>query len=390
VFGTSALDYQKTETRLNIPRLDYSNGTCPSLLVEPQRTNLVLYSSSFDNAYWTKSGATITANTTISPSGIQDADFLVESAANERHTVTMSNTIVAAVAHSASVFVKANGRTKFALSEEIATGIYASFDLTTGVVLDQSGISANIENVGNGWFRCDYTMNSTTFFMLRICLLPNSYVSGSVSGTYLGDGTSGVYLWGAQLEAGSYPTSYIPTTSASVTRNADVISKTGISSLIGQSEGSVFLDLYATGQNSDSNPGFSLLASVGNTNRVEIYTNNGVLGFIIYSPSATVVLSTYTIVPNERIRVALAYQSGATSLFVNGAQVASSAVTFSLSGLNDFILNKSLIGDLQAENSYNAAALWKTRLTNDELERLTGTGFNTYAEMANYYNYITQ
>jgi hypothetical protein len=226
--------------------------------------------------------------------------------------------------------------------------------------------------------------------MLRICLLPNSYVSGSVSGTYLGDGTSGVYLWGAQLEAGSYPTSYIPTTSASVTRNADVISKTGISSLIGQTEGSVFLDLYATGQNSDSNPGFSLLASVGNTNRVEIYTNNGVLGFIIYSPSATVVLSTYTIVPNERIRVALAYQSGATSLFVNGAQVASSAVTFSLSGLNDFILNKSLIGDLQAENSYNAAALWKTRLTNDELERLTGTGFNTYAEMANYYNYITQ
>jgi hypothetical protein len=343
------------------------------LLVEPQRTNVILYSSSFDNAYWTKSGATITANTTISPSGIQDADFLVESAANERHTVTMSNTIVAAVAHSASVFVKANGRTKFALSEEIATGIYASFDLTTGVVLDQSGISANIENVGNGWFRCDYTMNSTAFFMLRICLLPNSYVSGSVSGTYLGDGTSGVYLWGAQLEAGSYPTSYIPTTSASVTRNADVISKTGISSLIGQTEGTIFWDGEVNGCD---NTFANLVNSEKNTNTAfsigyvkaskNIYAN-------VFDGSEKGLIQGGVFQIGQRIKLAYSYKSGDFALYVNGVQIGTSTNTFTFpSTLDDIFIGDAVtFFNFQEGISTNATALWKTRLTNDQLATLT-------------------
>jgi hypothetical protein len=400
--GSTALPYQKTETRLNIPRLDYSNGTCPSLLVEPQRTNLLTYSSSFDNSDWVKSNATISANTIASPSAIQDADSIIENTATGIHIFYQGPIAASSGIYTTSMFFKKNTR-QYAFLQIAVNGAADRFtaviDLNNGNVTDTTTVgsptstSYTTEDFGNGWYRLTVSAqhNSGNVFLvsgLSDSATPTYNVTGEPN--YTGNGTGSVYAWGAQIEAGNYSTSFIPTTSASVTRNADVISKTGISSLIGQTEGSVFLDLYATGQNSDSNPGFSLLASVGNTNRVEIYTNNGVLGFIIYSPSATVVLSTYTIVPNERIRVALAYQSGATSLFVNGAQVASSAVTFSLSGLNDFILNKSLIGDLQAENSYNAAALWKTRLTNDELERLTGTGFNTYAEMANYYNYITQ
>jgi hypothetical protein len=402
VEGSTAKDYQKTETRLNIPRLDYSNGTCPSLLVEPQRTNLLTYSSSFDNSDWVKSNATISANTIASPSAIQDADSIIENTATGIHIFYQGPIAASSGIYTTSMFFKKNTR-QYAFLQIAVNGAADRFtaviDLNNGNVTDTTTVgsptstSYTTEDFGNGWYRLTVSAqhNSGNVFLvsgLSDSATPTYNVTGEPN--YTGNGTGSVYAWGAQIEAGNYSTSFIPTTSASVTRNADVISKTGISSLIGQTEGSVFLDLYATGQNSDSNPGFSLLASVGNTNRVEIYTNNGVLGFIIYSPSATVVLSTYTIVPNERIRVALAYQSGATSLFVNGAQVASSAVTFSLSGLNDFILNKSLIGDLQAENSYNAAALWKTRLTNDELERLTGTGFNTYAEMANYYNYITQ
>jgi hypothetical protein len=381
--GSTALPYQKTETRLNIPRLDYSNGTCPSLLLEPQRTNLLTYSSSFDNSDWVKSNATISANTIASPSAIQDADSIIENTATGIHIFYQGPIAASSGIYTTSMFFKKNTR-QYAFLQIAVNGAADRFtaviDLNNGNVTDTTTVgsptstSYTTEDFGNGWYRLTVSAqhNSGNVFLvsgLSDSATPTYNVTGEPN--YTGNGTGSVYAWGAQIEAGNYSTSFIPTTSASVTRNADVISKTGISSLIGQTEGSVFLDLYATGQNSDSNPGFSLLASVGNTNRVEIYTNNGVLGFIIYSPSATVVLSTYTIVPNERIRVALAYQSGATSLFVNGAQVASSAVTFSLSGLNDFILNKSLIGDLQAENSYNAAALWKTRLTNDELASLT-------------------
>jgi hypothetical protein len=367
VEGSTALDYQKTETRLNIPRLDYSNGTCPSLLVEPQRTNLALYSSSFDNAAWIKFNSSISTNVsaTLDPSGLNGAEKLIEDSSSAFHDIDQVQTYSAG-ANTISVYAKAAGRNHIFLQHFDGATFYTSgtFNLSNGSV---SG-NGTIEDAGNGWYRCSYTATTGSGG-------GKSYInlSNGTSGNYQGNGTDGVLFWGAQLEVGSYPTSYIPTTSASVTRNADVISKTGISSLIGQTEGTLFLDLFASGENSDSDPGFSLLLDIGNgilTSNVQIYTNNGTIGFIIYKPTLTIVLSSYTIVPNEKIKIALRYKSGQTAMFINGTQVASTADTFTLSAISELNIN-NIGAILIAKNSINTVALWKEPLTNTQLAQLT-------------------
>ena len=359
---------------VNVPRLDYTNSTCPSILVEPQRTNTILRSQEFDNAYWTKQNASIVINSTTSPDGTLNASKLVEDTSNSRHYINATNTIVTATQQTASIYIKAAGRTKFALSEEIATGAYASFNLANGTVLDQNGISAKITALTNGWFKCEYTINSTIFFLLRIVLLPNSYTSGGVNGTYTGDGTSGVFLYGTQLEAGSYATSYIPTVASAVTRNADVISKTGISSLIGQTEGTILFDGKINGC---ENPSANLI----NTEK------NVITSFAISYIKATKkiqcsifdnsvekgVISGGTFEIGDRFRVAYAYKSGNFALYINGNLIGTSASSFTFPNTLDDIF----IGDVgtyfayQESISNNTSALWKTRLTNAELAELT-------------------
>jgi hypothetical protein len=364
VQGSSAKEYFPTTDRLNVPRIDYTNGSCPSILVEPQRTNVVLYSQQFDNAYWTKQNASIVINSTTSPDGTLNASKLVEDTANSRHYINATNTIVTATQQTASIYIKAAGRTKFALSEEVATGAYASFNLANGTVLDQNGISAKITALTNGWFKCEYTINSTIFFLLRIVLLPNSYTSGSVNGTYTGDGTSGVFLYGAQLEQGSYSTSYIPTVASSVTRNADVISKTGISSLIGQTEGTIFVDasnLYTSGNRS------IILVYTSGSAFYQIYLNSS--NQVRVDVNGSFLFAGGTISANTRYKIAFAYKSGQYALYINGTQIATSTSSTIPSSLNDYYLGNSL-GSEQS-GSYKEAVLWKTRLTNTELATLT-------------------
>jgi hypothetical protein len=380
VEGTLPKDYLRTETRLNIPRLDYSNGTCPSLLVEPQRTNLLTYSSSFDNAGWTTNNATITANAIISPSGIQDAELLTSTSTTETGvfrliSVTGTNTW--------SVYAK-KGSGKYLLINTNAPLISAKFDLESGQVVGtpSGGATATIQDSGNGWYRCVVT--STT--------AQNRFTIFITNNTIADDFTSSVglscYIWGAQLEAGSYSTSFIPTTSASVTRNADVISKTGISSLIGQTEGVMFADFVCDGFEDYGTPlsindgtasNYIWLTTFANGNiRAEVY-NGSVQASITYTGG----------VVGQRYKVAFAYKQNDFVMYVNGTQIgadASGNVPPSLSRIDYNLVNNWSLALLNV----NATALWKTRLTNDQLEQLTGIGFNTYAEMANYYNYTLQ
>ena len=214
----SATEYFPTTTRLNIPRIDYTNGSCPSLLVEPQRTNTSTYSEDFSNAAWLKVEATISSNVGISPNGNTTADKFIPSTNPTSHYI-QSGGVVTLGQNTISIFAKNDGYRYLVILSSVAN---ASFDLTNGVVAN--GSNAKIENYGNGWYRCSVTITaiSSSFF-----------ISGGSSPSanffnQAGDGTSGILLWGAQVEAASYPTSYIPTVASSVTRNADVISNTNI------------------------------------------------------------------------------------------------------------------------------------------------------------------
>jgi len=223
---------------VNVPRLDYSGGVCPSILVEPQATNLLLRSQEFNNASWLKTSVTVTANAVTSPDGTTTADTITESATTSVHQLKQ-NIALTAVNHTWSLFVKPNGRKNVILWSDTASKGTA-FDLNAGTITSETSSVGKITALTNGWFKISTTILGTGGVNVSLY-----FINDSGNASYLGDGVSGVYVWGAQLELGSYATSYIPTTSSTVTRNEDVISKTGISSLINSEEGTLFVEMAA-------------------------------------------------------------------------------------------------------------------------------------------------
>jgi hypothetical protein len=217
----------------DVPRFDHNPTTGESLglLVEEARTNLVLRSEEFDNASWSKGAASISANSIAAPNGTVTADTLIEDATTAEHLTEQSFLTVSGTSYTFSVYVKSDGvKDKVGLRFTTANWSGSSsnivrFDLATGVGTTVSGSPIfSSQALPNGWwkFSITSTSSSTGSATARIHLV----ATGGTNLSYAGDGTSGMYLWGAQLEAGAFPTSYIPTTTATVTRSADVASDT--------------------------------------------------------------------------------------------------------------------------------------------------------------------
>jgi hypothetical protein len=209
----------------NTPRFNYNPVTlaCIGLLIEESRVNSLTYSEQFDNASWNRlklntTGTPAWVNVAIAPDGNSTADKLIEDATSGTHAIYKSpGTFTGSC--TLSVFAKAGERTSLALSSDVS-GVTSYFNLVTGTVAFQSANAvARIAPAGNGWYRCSITgaLTGTCYIVTAI----------GTSQSYLGDGTSGLYIWGAQFEAGAEPTSYIPTTNAALTRNADVAVITG-------------------------------------------------------------------------------------------------------------------------------------------------------------------
>jgi hypothetical protein len=246
-------DYVPTTSAINsAPRFDHNPTTGESLglLVEEARTNLVPTSEALANI----TGASITNNTTTAPDGLVTADTLIEDTSTGGHSVnTASNTWAGNTSYTFSIFLKANTRTQaliaFGTSSNWVNGQRnATFDLSTGTVIATAGspVVASIQAFPGGWYRCGLTVTSVAVPTGASTVQVQMYTGGSAS--YTGNGTSGLFFWGAQLEAGAFPTSYIPTTTATVTRAADVASITGsnFSSWYNQTEGTVFADAKVT------------------------------------------------------------------------------------------------------------------------------------------------
>ena len=243
---------------------------CGSWLLEPQSTNLVTYSEDFSDSSWVKTNSSITSNLVISPDGALNADKLVEDASTgEKFTQTIrpvSNTTI----YTASVFVKFAGREWIRFTDAQSSN-RIHFNTKTGVFGAVTGtvISYNSIALDNGWYKLSLTTTSVaTAYAVRIVLAEND---NDVS--YTGDGTSGVYVWGAQLEQQSYATSYIPTNGSIATRLADVANNSGNSTLINSTEGVLYAEIAALADDG-TNRGIAL--SDGTTlNRVNILFGTG-------------------------------------------------------------------------------------------------------------------
>jgi hypothetical protein len=190
--------------------------TDKGVLVEGARTNLLTYSQEFDDASWAKVNATVTANATTAPDGTSTADLLVANTASAQHRLDQTTTIAAA-AHTYSVFLKAGGY-NFANIRvgSVGVGINLS-DGTTNTL--SAGCSVLVTALANGWYRLALTCTALGNDTVRI----NVTDTATVAGSFTGDGTSGVYVWGAQLEAASFASSYVKSEAAAATRAADVV-----------------------------------------------------------------------------------------------------------------------------------------------------------------------
>ena len=228
------------------PRRDFDPVTlaCKGLLVEEQRANLLLRSAEFDNASWSKSAATVTANAGVSPDGTSSAEKIVESATTAQHYILQSLTTTA-TAHTFSVYAKA-GERSFILLQCDTPAVLQYFNLSTGALGSATGSpTSTITPVGNGWYRCAMTFTA-------VAATPAFYVilaSANGTSSYAGDGTSGAFVYGAQVEAGSFATSYIPTGSATATRTVDVATVSTQAFPYGAAEGTLVIsaDTYDVG-----------------------------------------------------------------------------------------------------------------------------------------------
>ena len=335
----------------DVPRVDYSGGKCPSLLLEGQRTNLFEYSEYFEGSYWGKtqqgsaSVPVVTGNYAISPEGVQNATRVqfdaVGSTSSDRSGLVRDFAFTSGTTYSISCWVKAtsgnNELVQFRVAgsqvggEQTATDEWQLFTAThtaTASVTDNFGMQVRGNNTTN---------------------------------------ESDILIYGMQLEqSASYASSYIPTYGTSTTRVQDSCSKTGISELIGQTEGTLFLEIeYSTLS------GLNMFLSIrpNPSNKVEVYRDGGTI-YGEVAASSSVSLNASKAVGTHKI--AFAYKSGSSALYIDGVLVGQSTVAFTYSAtLADLFINQRSGGTLVEAANYKQILLFKTRLTNDELADLT-------------------
>lgn len=206
----------------NVPRLNYplggvANG-CPALLVEPTATNAFQKSEEFEDAYWVKTNVTVTTNATIAPDGTMTADKITATTTGTDRRIQRPDAIASGT-YTTSIFIKAAEiNTVRLFGPGFSSATRASFTLTgSGTVSNLAGATAQIQNYGNGWYKC-----SVSAFYGGGAATQRLYLNLELNGGSVNAG-DGVFVWGAQSETGSVPTSYIPTTTGTVTRNADIV-----------------------------------------------------------------------------------------------------------------------------------------------------------------------
>jgi hypothetical protein len=221
-----------------VPATDYAGGVLRGTTVEPSAVNLAIRSQEFNT--WSQTRVTVTQDSATAPDGTVTANKLIATTdANTHFLQRVVSGITTGATHTVSVFTKA-GEYGFVRVEMGNNSAGAYFNLTNGTVVSQSGSAVgSIQPFEDGWYRCVVTvMSIATSFNYVVAPSPNG-----TSINYTGDGTSGIFIWGAQLETGSVATSYIKTEGSTQTRNADVITKTGLGSVLPQTEGWVYVEV---------------------------------------------------------------------------------------------------------------------------------------------------
>ena len=379
--GTADMAFTRatTATRVNsagtvasvatgVPRLDYRVGQgCPHILVEPARENKLTYSQDIDNADWAKSNVTVVANSTASPDGTTNAEKVTKNgnSANDRISQVVSGGATNSTKYSISAFVKSVGdvtgaKTTLAVKLTAGTLFRLTFEWTGNSLAISTGHNSGTrtnefcEDYGNDWYRIGFTYqaDSTAAASYRLDV---DRANASA--------TTGIYVWGCQHEEGGYKTSYIPTTSASVTRNQELFTKTGIASLINDSEGVLYIEAKTT---YDSSLSRRISLSDGSTdNRVSLEfddsSNNKIKAFISFDDTDTQLEYTASNLAQFN-KIAIKYKVNDFAIWFNGTEVATDSSGAIPTGLTQLVFDGGN-GSNQFFGQVRNIQVYKTALT---------------------------
>ena len=339
----------------NVPRLNYDfiDGVVqpdPHLLLEPERTNSLTYSEDFTGSNWfIQNSASLTPNNVVAPDGtltastLQNADGTSISGNVLQKNITFSSDCVT------SIYIKSLGSTTVALCSRTANGT-------------QTFTSYNIS--GNEWKRFDRFINASSSAL-------NQFSIGGTNGD--------IAVWGAQVEAGSYPTSYIPTSGSAVTRTVDKCLNAGDANLFNDTEGTLFLDVYDF--KSSANPEITL-SSGSASNRITLvyYPSSNQLRFFISSNNVVQADQFVSYTYSQRNKIALRYKQNDFKAYINGTQVFSDTSGNTPVGLSKFDFSKYDQSNGFVEGKINQAMVFNEALTDSELETITS--YRSFNQMA--------
>lgn len=308
-------------------RVEYDPVTGENLgaLIEGASTNLFLRSEEFDNASWTKLFSTVTANAIEAPDGTTSMDILVEDSSNNVHRLQQGTSVTSGLDYTLSTFVKAKERFRVRLDFQdsgFPTTANAKFNLSDQTAVPGSGTTATIKEITDGIFRISITAtaNATVTAAFFIDLLDDSGTE-----TYLGDGSSGMYVWGAQAEQQSLLTSYIRTEGSTVARVADDLELSAFGNFV-EIQGAVFCEYNIVGpdianqyvwsiDDNSANNRLTLLVA-GTPRKLRTLVQNGGSVNADYS-------STTTILDNIKLKSLVNYGSVTIETFLDGVSVGS-------------------------------------------------------------------
>ena len=328
----------------DLPRVDYSGGGCPSLLLEGSRTNLNDQSEYFNG--WTKVNATVTDNEIVSPEGVQNGSLVECTSGRIQKNISLTSGTTYVI----SLFAKANGD-YFSVQVLDGTNPATQFNLSTESTSDSNGATSTIEEFGNGWYRC--TMKFTS-----------AYTGATTIRGITSTDTGGVYIYGWQLEAGSYVSSYIPTYGTSTSRSADFAVLSNASNLIGQTEGTMFIEFT---RENNSVGTFSISANNVGT-RIYIGTNASGLICQVRNGYAQQAYFSTAQTEDTTYKCAIAYANNDFVLYMNGTQIGTDT-SGTVPACNTIRTDDA--GGANLNQPLKQAILFPTRLTNDQLAELT-------------------
>ena len=374
VLSTAAID---------APRFDYDPATLAplGLLIEEQRTNLLLYSQQFDNAAWNKTlgtvTVTVTADSATSPDGTVDADKVITANATGDHVIAQVASVTSGTTYTQSWFLKAAELNWVQVTESTGFGStqFQNINLSDGTVGNGNyGSAVSVKSVGNGWYRVSVTDTATATSAsgrFLLALLTSNVAARLTDVT--GNGTDGIFIYGGQLEAGAFATSYIPTVASQVTRAADVAVMTGtnFSSWYNATEGTLFGQADWMGLS--NNDYFFAINNGATSNIIGIGVSNAPLTrFIVIDGTVTQAsISGSTPVANVAFKIAGAYQVNNFAAATNGTLGPVDTSGTVPTGMSEVSLTSSF-GNANLFNGHiRQIVYYPRRLSNAELQGIT-------------------